>query len=63
MAIEVNIYKAESISIVDCVGASGSKSVVITIRDSLDERHEIHIIPASNERNMAMFFGISEDDA
>ena len=63
MAIEVNIYKAESISLVNREGASGSKWVEIIVRDSLNELHTISIIPASNERNLALFFGVMEDAA
>ena len=60
MAIEVNIYKAESISLVNREGASGSKWVEIIVRDSLNEKHEIRIIPASSETNMAFFVGCKE---
>ena len=62
MSIGVNIYRAESISLVNRVGQSGSKWVEITIRDSLDELHEIRIIPSNSEHNMAMFFGVREGD-
>jgi len=42
------------------MGASGSKWVKIVIRDVHNQRHEIHIIPANNERNMAFFIGCDE---
>lgn len=60
MAIEMNIFDGESISITNHLGTSGSKWVKIVVRDVHDQRHEIHIIPANNERNMAFFIGCEE---
>lgn len=62
MAIELNIFDGESISIVNQLGKSGSKWVKIIVRDVYNQRHEIHIIPADNERNMAFFIGCDEDE-
>ena len=62
MAIEVNIFEGESIAITNHMGASGSKLVKIVVRDVHNQRHEIHIIPADNERNMAFFIGCDEDE-
>ena len=60
MAIEMNVFDGESVSIVNQVSASGSKWVKIIIRDVHNQQHEIHIIPADNERNMAFFIGCEE---
>lgn len=60
MAIEMNVFDGESISIVNKLSASGSKWVKIIIRDVHNERHEINVIPASAERNMAFFIGCVE---
>ena len=62
MAIEMNIFEGESIAITNKLGASGSKWVKIVVRDVHNQRHEIHIIPASTERNMAFFIGCDEDE-
>ena len=62
MAIEMNIFDGESISIVNQLGKSGSKWVKIIVRDVHNQRHEIHIIPADNERNMAFFIGCDENE-
>ena len=62
MAIEMNIFEGESIAITNHMGASGSKWVKIVVRDVHGQRHEIHIIPADNERNMAFFIGCDEDE-
>lgn len=63
MAIEMNIFDGESISIANQLGKSGSKWVKIIVRDVHNQRHEIHIIPADAERNMAFFIGCNEDDS
>ena len=60
MAIEMNIFDGESISITNHFGTSGSKWVKIVVREVHDQRHEIHVIPANNERNMAFFIGCDE---
>ena len=60
VAIEMNIFESESIAITNHMGASGSKWVKIVVRDVHNQRHEIHIIPANNERNMAFFIGCDE---
>lgn len=62
MAIEMNIFEGESIAITNHMGASGSKWVKIVVRDVHNQRHEIHVIPASTERNMAFFIGCDEID-
>lgn len=59
MAIELNIFNAESLSMVNKDGIGG-KWVEITVRDSQNEKHEIRIIPASSETNMAFFVGCKE---
>jgi hypothetical protein len=59
MAIELNIFNAESLSMVNKDGLGG-KWVEITVRDSLNQQHEIRIIPASSEENMAFFVGCKE---
>ena len=60
VAIEMNIFEGESIAITNKLGASGSKWVKIVVRDVHNQRHEIHVIPASTERNMAFFIGCDE---
>ena len=60
VAIEMNIFEGESIAITNHLGASGSKWVKIVVRDVHNQRHEIHVIPANNERNMAFFIGCDE---
>lgn len=62
MAIEMNVFDGESISIVNELSASGSKWVKIIIRDVHNERHEINVIPADNKRNMAFFIGCRENE-
>ena len=62
MAIEVNIFEGESIAITNKMGASGSKWVKIVVRDVHNQRHEIHIIPADSDRNMAFFIGCDENE-
>jgi hypothetical protein len=59
MAIELNIFNAESLSMVNKDGIGG-KWVEITVRDSQNEKHEIRIIPASSEANLAFFVGCKE---
>lgn len=62
MAIEMNVFNGESVSIVNQVSLAGSKWIKITIRDVHSQRHEIHVIPADNERNMAFFIGCEEKE-
>jgi len=61
MSVELNIYDGESISITNHIVASGSKWVKIVVRDVHNQRHEIHIVPADAERNMAFFIGCLEE--
>jgi len=61
MAIEMNIFDGESISITNQMGTSGSKWVKIVVRDSHNQRHEIHVIQADADRNMAFFIGCDEN--
>lgn len=63
MAIEVNIYKAESISLVNKVGASGSKWIELAVRESNGAVHEFNIFAADMDKSIAMFLGCREDDA
>lgn len=63
MAIELNVFDGESVSIVNEISASGSKWIKIIIRDVHNERHEINVIPAKNKRNMAFFIGCKEEEA
>lgn len=62
MAIEVNIYRAESISMVNRVGGSGSKWIELTVRESDGNKHEFNIFAADQDKNIAMFIGCKEED-
>lgn len=63
MAIDVNIYKAESISMVPRAGASGRTWIELVIRESDGNKHEINIFAADPAKHIALFMGINEDDA
>lgn len=60
--IEINIYKAESMSLVNRVGGSGSKWIELCVRDTAGTKHEINIFAADQDKNIAMFLGCKEDD-
>lgn len=62
MAIEVNIYKAVSMSLVNKVGNSGAKWIELCVRESDGAKHEFNIFAAEAENNIAMFLGCTEDD-
>jgi hypothetical protein len=60
MAIEINIHKAVTMSLVNKVGGSGSKWIEIVIRDGDGQNHEINVFVA--DEGLGMFFGCKEGD-